>query len=34
MYEIRPNLDGIDSDALKIGQIDWTGMYVIDTIQL
>lgn len=34
MYKIRPNLDGIDSATLKIGQIGWTGMYVIDTMQL
>jgi hypothetical protein len=34
MYEMRPIPDGIDNAALKIGQMDWTAMYVIDTIQL
>ncbi len=34
MYEMHPRPGGIDSAALQIGQFDWTGMYVIDTIQL
>jgi hypothetical protein len=34
MYEIRQFPSGIDSAAVQIGPTDWTGMYVIDTIQL
>ena len=34
MYEMRPCPGGIDSAALQISQFDWTGVYVIDTIQL
>ena len=31
---MRPNPDDIDNVAVWIGQVDWTDLYVIDTIEL